>query len=169
MSETETQQPKKLELEINELHRVKGHSSLFLLEGVMHRHQKAKLKCILDGREVNANYKDIIPLSNLGIHTLNLNEKSEKITVSVKDVIEKLFEVFPINLPSYNEKEQLEALMPLVVPGFDSNHFKHYDMKKILSWATDIRVVNNALTKTVQPETITDNTTKEEKSSSEEN
>jgi len=133
---------KQFELDINNLYDIKGHSGLFLLNGTMQRARMAKFSRVTDGKEIQAKFDDCRKLGDIIIYLNGVDADNKPRTIKLGTVIKKIYELYPIELPVYKDKAQAESLMAIIVPDY-ADEFKHYHMKKIISWATDIKIVND--------------------------
>ena len=150
----ETEAKKKFELNINTLYDIKGHSGLFLLNGTMQKVRMAKFSRITDGKEIQEKFEECRKLGDIIIYLNGVDADNKKRSVKLETVIKKIYELYPIELPVYKDKTQAESLMAIIVPDY-ADEFKHYHMKKVISWATDIKIVNDLVNNTTdKPTTV---------------
>lgn len=148
----ETEAKKSFELNINTLYDIKGHSGLFLLNGTMQRARMAKFSRVTDGKEIQAKFEECRKLGDIIVYLNGVDADNKKRSIKLETVIKKMYELYPIELPVYKDKNQAESLMAIIVPDY-ADEFKHYHMKKIISWATDIKIVNDMVNKTTSKAT----------------
>ena len=153
VEETAEVQPKSYKLNINQLYDLKGLSGLFILRGTMEKARMAKFYRITDGKEVQSKYADARQLGQTVVTLNGLDADGKQRFVSVPAIIEKIFDLYPIQIPQFsNEKEKAEeeknrllSLMSVIVPDYEEGKFKHYHMRKIIGWATEIKAVHDLM------------------------